>query len=159
WQVLHKIALELPPKTTPTVSFAAVSGASTLWLGLRVTGGDGAASGWGAVEIQLGNGHAVEHRPHKPKETSAAEACPPLSNLTGILCDSGATYYASLAGVSRWQEGQLRTWSENEGLASELVHAIARGSDGAIWAATSQGVARFDGQNWLPLGTTELVTR
>ena len=80
------------------------------------------------------------------------------SSLTGILFDSGATYYASLSGVGRWQEGQLRTWNENEGLASESVHAIARGSDGAIWAATSQGLARFDGQNWRPLGTTGLAT-
>jgi hypothetical protein len=159
WQVVHKIALELPPKTTPTVSFAAVSGASTVWLGLRVTGPDGGDSGWGAVEIELSNGHAVQHRPHKPNEKIAAEALPLPSNLTGILFDRGATYYAALGGVSRWQEGQLRTWSENEGLASELVHAIGRGSDGAIWAATSEGLARFDGQNWRPLGTTELVTR
>jgi hypothetical protein len=159
WQVLHKIALELPPKTTPTMSFAGVSGANTLWLGLRVTGPDGNDSGYGAVEIELGNGHAVQHRPHRANEKIAAEALPLPSNLTGILFDSGATYYASLAGVSRWQEGQLRTWSENEGLASELVHGIGRGSDGAIWAATSEGVARFDGQNWRPLGSTELVTR
>jgi hypothetical protein len=159
WQVVHKIALELPPKTTPTVSFAAVSGASTMWLGLRVTDANGTDSGWGAVEIELSNGHAVQHRPHKPNEKIAAEALPLPSNLTGILFDRGATYYASLGGVSRWQEGQLRTWSENEGLASELVHAIGRGSDGAIWAATSEGLARFDGQSWRPLGTTELVTR
>jgi hypothetical protein len=159
WQPLHKIALQLPPKTTPTVSFAAVSGANTLWLGLRVAGADGADSGYGAVEIELGNGHAVQHRPHKAGEKVAPEALPLASSLTGILFDSGATYYASLAGVSRWQEGQLRTWSENDGLASELVHAIARGSDGAIWVATSGGLATFDGQNWRPLGTTGLVTR
>ena len=40
-----------------------------------------------------------------------------------------------------------------------MVHAIARGSDGAIWAATSAGLARFDGQNWRPLGTAALATR
>ena len=159
WQPLHKIALELPAKATPTVSFAAVSGANTLWLGLRVTGADGVDTGYGAVEIELGNGHAVQHRPRKPGEKVPAEALPLPSSLTGILFDSGATYYASLSGVGRWQEGQLRTWNENEGLASESVHAIARGSDGAIWAATSQGLARFDGQNWRPLGTTGLAAR
>jgi hypothetical protein len=158
WQPLHKIALELPPKSTPIVSFAAVSGGNTLWLGLRVTGADGSDSGHGAVEIDLGNGHAVQHRPRRPNEKTPAEALPLPTSLTGILFDSGATYYASLSGVSRWQEGQLRTWNENDGLASESVHAIARGSDGAIWAATSQGLARFDGTNWLPLGATDLVT-
>jgi hypothetical protein len=159
WQPLPKIALDLPPKTTPTVSFAAVSAANTLWLGLRVTDADGIDTGYGAAEIELGNGHAVQHRPRRPGEKAPAEALPLPSSLTGILFDSGATYYASLSGVSRWQEGQLRTWNENDGLASESVHAIARGSDGAVWAATSGGLARFDGQNWLPLGTTELATR
>jgi hypothetical protein len=159
WQLLHRVALELPPKTTPTVSFAAVSGANTLWLGLRVTGADGTDSGWGAVEVELAGGHAVQHRPHRANEKIPPEALPLASNLTGILFDSGATYYASLAGISRWHQGQLRTWNENDGLASELVHAIGRGSDGAIWAATSEGLARYDGQNWLPLGTTALVTR
>ena len=95
----------------------------------------------------------------REREGRRPRRCRSPSSLTGILFDSGATYYASLAGVSRWQEGQLRTWSENEGLASELVHAIGRGSDGAIWAATSEGLARFDGQNWRPLGTTELAAR
>jgi hypothetical protein len=159
WQLLHKVALELPPKTTPTVSFAGISGANTLWLGLRVTDAGGGDSGWGAIEIDLGNGHAVQHRPHRANEKVPGEALPLASNLTGILFDSGATYYSSLAGVSRWHQGQLRTWSENEGLASELVHAIGRGSDGAIWVATSEGLARYDGQDWRPLGTTTLVTR
>jgi hypothetical protein len=159
WQPLPKVALELPPKTTPTVSFAAISAANTLWLGLRVTDADGVDSGYGAAEIELGNGHAVQHRPRRAGEKVPAEALPLPSSLTGILFDSGATYYASLSGVSRWQEGQLRTWNENDGLASESVHAIGRGSDGAIWAATSEGLARFDGQNWLALGTSELATR
>jgi hypothetical protein len=158
WQPLHKVALELPPKTTPTASFAAVSGANTLWVGLRVTGEDGSDSGYGAVEIELGNGHPVQHRPRRANEKAPAEALPLPSSLTGMVFDKGATYYASLSGISRWQEGQLRSWNEND-LASESVHAIGRGSDGAIWAATSGGVARFDGQNWRPVGNTELITR
>ena len=157
WQNLHKVALELPAKTAARVSFAAISPANTLWIGLRAVSGDGRDVGIGAMEIELGNGHAVQHGPQKGKR--AAEALPLAASLTGILFDSGATYYASLAGVSRFQEGQLRSWNENEGLASELVHAIARGPDGAIWAATSEGLARFDGKDWRPLGSTELAVR
>ena len=40
-------------------------------------------------------------------------------------------------------------------LRSELVHAIAKGPDDAIWAATSEGVARFDGQIWRMRGEGE----
>jgi hypothetical protein len=134
-------------------------GANTLWLGLRVTGADGATAA-----TARSRSSSATATPCSTGRGAPARRCPPrrcrcASSLTGILFDSGATYYASLAGVSRWQEGQLRTWNENDGLASELVHAIARGSDGAIWAATSEGLARFDGQNWRPLGTTALVTR
>ncbi len=158
WLNLHKVALDLPAKTTARVTFAAIAPANTLWIGLRAASADGGEVGIGAIEIELGNGHAVQHGP-AGKGKRAAEALPLPASLTDILFDSGATYYASLAGVSRWQEGQLRSWSENEGLASELVHAIARGPDGAIWAATSAGLVRFDGKDWRPLGTTELPVR
>jgi hypothetical protein len=158
WQPLHKVAVELPAKTTARASFAAISPANTLWVGLRAVSGDGSDVGAGAIEIDLNNGHAVQHGPQKVK-ARAAEALPLAASLTDVLFDSGATYYASLGGVSRWQEGELRSWGENEGLASELVHAIARGPDGAIWIATSEGLARFDGKDWRPLGTTELGVR
>ena len=47
------------------MTFAAVSPANTLWLGLRAAGEDGSEVGIGAVEIELGNGHAVQHRPQR----------------------------------------------------------------------------------------------
>jgi hypothetical protein len=157
WQPLHKVAIDLPAKTTARVSFAAVSPANTLWVGLRAVNADGEDSGRGAVEVELGNGHAVLHGPQAKQR--ASEALPLPASLNGIVFDSGATYYASSSGISRFQEGQLRSWGENEGLTSELVHAIARRPDGAIWAATSEGLVHFDGKDWRPLGTTELAVR
>ena len=59
------------------------------------------------------------------------------------------------SGVSRWQQGELRTWGENEGLRSELVHGVARGPGDLLFVATSEGVGRFDGKSWRMTGDTE----
>ena len=159
WQPLYRIALELPPKMTVRASFAALSPAGALWVGLRAVNEDGEEIGDGAVEIDLSNGHAVEHRSTRPSEHASPEALPLPANLTGMFFDSGSTWYAAIGGISRFQDGQLRSWSENDGLASELVHGIGRGIGGALWAATSEGLVRWDGKDWRALGTAALAIR
>ena len=102
------------------------------------------------MEIDLQTGLSVQHRPRKAGETAPIEALPLPADLNGVLFDGGAIWFASLSGVARFQQGQLVTWGEAEGLASELCWSVARGGDGAIWAATSEGIARFDGKSWHP---------
>jgi hypothetical protein len=159
WRLLHKLPVTLPVGARPAASFAAVSPAGTLWVGLQAVSRGGDEAGYGAIEIDLGTGHAVQHRPHRADEKVAAEALPLPASLTGVLFEGGATWFSSLSGVYRWHEGQLRAWTENDGLASESVHGIARGPDGKIWAATSEGLTRFDGRDWRAVGTDELPTR
>jgi hypothetical protein len=159
WQPLHRIPLELPPKTAARATFAALSPAGALWVGLRAVSPGGDEVGHGAIEIDLSTGHAVEHRPIRPSEHASVESLPLPADVTGVLFDRGLTWYGSAGGISRFQEGQLRTWSENDGLASEYVHAIIRGLDGAPWAATSAGLVRFDGSGWRAQGTAALATR
>ena len=150
WTAVTRVPLQLPARTAPKASFAAISPSGALWIGLRVSGGGGDDSGYGAVEIDLQTGLSVQHRPRKTGETAPIEALPLPADLNGVLFDAGATWFASLSGVVRFQQGQLMTWGEAEGLASELCWSIARGGDGAIWAATSEGIARFDGKSWHP---------
>jgi hypothetical protein len=150
WQPFRRIPLELPANAAPRLSFAAISPTGVLWIGLRLASGGGDDVGYGAVEIDLQTGIAVQHRPHREGEAAAAEALPLPADLTGILFADGATWYASLAGISRFQEGQFRSWGESDGLPSELCWAIGRAGDGTIWAATSEGLARWDGRSWRP---------
>jgi ligand-binding sensor domain-containing protein len=109
----------------------------------------------GAVELDLANHHAVHHRGLAAGEKGSTEMLPLPAALTGVAFDAPALWFSSLSGVSRWQQGELRTWGENEGLRSELVHGVARGPDDLLWAATSEGVGRFDGKEWRMVGDGE----
>jgi ligand-binding sensor domain-containing protein len=55
----------------------------------------------------------------------------------------------------RWQAGQRRHWGEDDGMESEVCHAVALGPDGKVWAATSAGLARFDVNRWRLVGGGE----
>jgi ligand-binding sensor domain-containing protein len=58
-------------------------------------------------------------------------------------------------GVSRFDG---RTWSNlttKDGLAGDIVYAIAQGKDGAMWFGTSGGVSRYDGTSWQTFGKKE----
>src|SRR3989441_10463429 len=57
------------------------------------------------------------------------------------------------SGVSIIAADRLVTFGQNEGLPPGSITAFARDSGGAIWAATTTGLARFDGTRWRTLGT------
>jgi hypothetical protein len=148
WTPVARAPLELPPRTEPKASFAGISPSGGLWVGLRASGGGGEDIGYGAVEIDLQTGVSVQHRPRHAGETAPVEALPLPADLNGVLFEGGGIWFASLSGVVRFQQGQLSTWGEAEGLPSELCWGVGRGGDGAVWAATSEGLARFDGKSW-----------
>jgi hypothetical protein len=157
WTTFDRVPLALPAGGAPGLSFAAVSPNGRLWAALRVHtddngGGDVSA---GAVEIDLGSHHAVQHRALKQGEKATAEMLPLPPALTGVFFDDAAVWFSSLSGVSRWEQGDLRTWGENDGLASELVHAVAKAPGDVVWAATSEGVARLDDKVWRTFGGGE----
>jgi len=155
WKSFERVPLKMPTPGPPGVSFAAISPQGELWAGLRahVEGGDDVSAG--AVEIDLAKHHVVQHRALAEGERPTPEMLPLPSALTGVLFDDATIWFSSLSGVSRWQQGQLRTWGESDGLLSELVHAVAKVPGDAIWAATSEGVARLDGKVWRAVGGGE----
>jgi hypothetical protein len=155
WTTFQRVPVVLPKGTTPGVSFAAISPKGTLWIGLRAVGEGGDDVSAGAVELDLGSRHVVQHRALAAGEKGSAEMLPLPAALSGVSFDGAALWFSSLSGVSRWQEGELRTWGENEGLRSEHVHAVSRGPDDLLWAATSEGVGRFDGKEWRMVGDGE----
>jgi ligand-binding sensor domain-containing protein len=51
-------------------------------------------------------------------------------------------------GVSFLADGSLRNYSLETGLPRGTVKSLAVDVDGAVWAGTSRGLARLDGQRW-----------
>jgi ligand-binding sensor domain-containing protein len=51
-------------------------------------------------------------------------------------------------GVARFDGQRWSNFSRHDGLAGNIVYAIAQDTSGAYWFGTDQGVARFDGQHW-----------
>jgi hypothetical protein len=151
WQPAGRVAIDLPGHTTPQLSFLAISPAGTLWAGLRAASG-GDDVGYGAIELDLQTGLSVQHHPRRPGVPTPVEALPLPADLEDVLFDGGATWFASLSGVCRFQQGQLELWGEAEGLPSELVWALQGAPGGAVVAATSEGLARFDGHAFRPFG-------
>src|SRR6476661_3067419 len=50
--------------------------------------------------------------------------------------------------ISVLRDGRATHYSSNDGIPAGRVLGLASDRDGAIWAATSTGLARFDGRRW-----------
>ncbi len=61
----------------------------------------------------------------------------------------GADWESIGFGVSRFDGTAWTTWTEREGLPSDLVSTIAPGPGGEVWVGTSVGVARFLDGAWV----------
>src|SRR5689334_4149010 len=79
--------------------------------------------------------------PSKERRTKPARVLL-LSLLLAAACFARA--YALAPGG---ELGQLsrRAWQTETGLPQNTVHSVAQTSDGYIWVATEEGLARFDG--------------
>ncbi|MEQ8515992.1 MAG: two-component regulator propeller domain-containing protein, partial [Chromatocurvus sp.] len=53
-------------------------------------------------------------------------------------------------GVSRYRDGNIDTWSVDQGLADQRVFKIAQAADGSLWFSTlTNGLSRFDGDRFI----------
>jgi len=62
-------------------------------------------------------------------------------------------------GFTKVPEFLVNTWTAEEGLKNSSITAIAQTADGYLWVGTYNGLARFDGENFLtfdPANTPEL---
>lgn len=63
--------------------------------------------------------------------------------------------YRGAGGLSYFRDGQVRHYTETAGLPAGSVSHIARGPDGAIWAATRDGLARLEGERFITMGAAQ----
>src|SRR5947209_947171 len=67
--------------------------------------------------------------------------------LAGV-CLLLATPLAALNPRSKIDQFSLRGWFTEDGLPSSRIRAALQTRDGYLWLATSQGIARFDGNQF-----------
>ena len=58
-------------------------------------------------------------------------------------------------GVSRWDGKKWSNLTSKDGLAGNIVYAIARDAKGVFWFGTDKGVSRYDGKSWRSFGRKE----
>jgi ligand-binding sensor domain-containing protein len=70
--------------------------------------------------------------------------------IFSILADHEDSIWAGTwgGGVTRYRDGAWTNFMEQDGLAGNIVYAIAQGPDGSYWFGTNKGLSRFDGSNW-----------
>jgi ligand-binding sensor domain-containing protein len=58
-------------------------------------------------------------------------------------------------GVGRFDGTRWTNYTTREGLAGNIVYAIAQDAQGALWFGTDRGVTRYDGKTWASVGKAE----
>ena len=76
--------------------------------------------------------------------------------------DGGLWIGLAAHGLGFYRDGKLTAYDESRGVPSETVNALARDADGIVWAASNDGLLRFDGKRWalvseLPKGDIQSV--
>ena len=89
----------------------------------------------------------------EPFEPPAGPALPSLSVSALLALPDGALWIGyTWGGTSVLARGRLVSYGEREGVPAGTVTALARDSTGAIWAATTTGLARFRDGRWQRIG-------
>ena len=76
------------------------------------------------------------------------------SNITALLALRNGGLWIALGdkGVSRLRDGRNTNYADSDGLPSRAVLSLAQDHEGAIWAGTEGGLARFEHDRWQPVG-------
>jgi hypothetical protein len=138
WTQLPKITLATPGDA-PEVSFARFAGGS-LWVGLRYRDGEERRA-YGLAIIDPATGKVAYHRPDS-KETPL-----PIGVVDADVRGDTA-WFATSEGIARLANGQVKLWTEADGLRSELARAVTISPEGAVIVATGAGASVWDGKTW-----------
>ncbi|SEV92307.1 triple tyrosine motif-containing protein [Luteibacter sp. 329MFSha] len=76
------------------------------------------------------------------------------TNLTALafMRDGGLWIGSYDGGATHLKNGTLRSSTTRDGFPPGWVYGFAEGLDGEVWAASGQGLGRFDGTHWRTIG-------
>ncbi len=122
---------------TAELAFARFAAPGILWLGLRGHAGDDTAAPEAASisVVELASGK-VTPMADAPAAVSDADVRGPTA------------WFTTAAGVARISGGRLTTWTERDGLRSELARAVSISPTGDAVVGTRAGAGVWDGKAW-----------
>ncbi|MBA3456804.1 MAG: hypothetical protein H0T42_27190 [Deltaproteobacteria bacterium] len=139
WTAVPNVVLETPG-TAPEISFARFASPGALWVGLRYRDGMDRRP-YGIATIETAMGKVSYHR------TGGMLLPIPIGVVDGDVRGETA-WFATNEGVARLVHGQVKVWSEADGLLSEVARAVTIGSTGNAIVATGAGAGIWDGKAW-----------
>lgn len=79
------------------------------------------------------------------------------SYVFSVLIDRDDRLWAGTwgGGLSRFDGAAWRNFTEKDGLAGNVVYALAEDPSGVLWVGTNKGLSRFDGTTWQRYGRHE----
>lgn len=94
---------------------------------------------------------------HDLTVTAAASPTYNPSYVFSILAAADGSIWAGTwgGGASRWDGKRWSNLTTREGLAGNIVYAIAQQKDGVLWFGTDRGLSRYDGRSWQTIGRAE----
>lgn len=86
---------------------------------------------------------------HLAARLRPGEELPPGRSMAVAGDGAGGLWIATSDGVVHEPvRGRRRRWDAADGLPDSYVRAVLRARDGSVWAATSGGLARLEGDSW-----------
>ncbi|MDX2088314.1 MAG: hypothetical protein SFX73_10715 [Kofleriaceae bacterium] len=151
WSELPNLTITTPGGA-PEVSFARFA-QGALWVGLRYRDGLERRA-FGLAVADLGTGRVAYHRTGENGTTTAPSSIEkqkmfpiPISVLDGDVRGEAA-WFATSEGVAQLADGEVKVWTEADGLQSELARAVTIAGNGHVIVATGAGAAIWDGKDW-----------
>lgn len=147
WAPVPKVALSTPG-TGPEVSFARFATAGSLWVGLRYHDGIERRA-YGLAIVNTATGKTAYHR---TEAGGGDKKAPKMLAIPVGVVDADVrgdmAWFATNEGVARLANGEVKVWTEADGLRSELARAVTIAPDGNVIIATGAGAGVWNGTIW-----------
>jgi hypothetical protein len=145
WTPVPRVTL-VAPGAAPEINFARFASAGSLWVGLRYRDGLEVRA-HGIAIIDPASGKVAYHRTEAAKKDQGKMLPIPVGVVDADVRGDTA-YFATNEGVARLRDGEVKVWSEADGLRSELARAVTIAANGDVIIATGAGAGRWDGKTW-----------
>lgn len=145
WTAVPKVALSTPGDA-PEVSFARFASSGSLWVGLAYKDGQ-ETHAYGIAIVETATGKVSYHRTEAVPDKTKKMLPIPVDVVDADVRGDTA-WFATNEGVARLIGGQVKVWTEADGLRSELARAVTIEPEGGVVVATGAGAGVWDGKTW-----------